>query len=153
MPRPGDARAALQADPSTENDREALAELSRLTIDASTGGREDVAAEVARLSALRDGLDAAHGRARLAAARRLIDGDATRGLEAAREATAMLRDDADAWEMRAWFELRSGTPEAAAESLRRAISLGPDPDVRRETARAWMRIFRCDPALLDAPPP
>jgi spermidine synthase len=149
-PRTKDARDALRADPGTEDDLEALRSLHRLELEVASDGQTQDEAEIQRLEARLDALEKARGRQLVARARYWIDRDAARGLEASREATQLLPDWAEAWEVRGWFELWSDVPDSAASSLRKALSLAKDPSARRETLSGWMRAFGGDPASLDA---
>ncbi len=146
------ARAALREDPGTFEDREALRALERLEIELDEEGpTAQVAVEA--VARQRRELERRRGFEQLEAAMKYVDRDAKRGLEAVREATSLIPNEAAAWRARAWFELRRDDPAGATTSLRKAISLARDANAERKVAVGYLRIFGHDEGRLDKEAP
>ncbi len=146
------ARDALRKDPGTLEDREALRRLEELENELSEDG-PNVQTAADAVARTRRELDRRRGFEQVELALRYVDREAKRGLDAAREATTLIPNEAVAWRVRGWFELRRDDVTSAATSLRKAIALAEDPAAERRTAVGYFRIFSKDETLLDEDAP
>jgi hypothetical protein len=137
---PVEARDALRAAPELPVDRDALRKLRELEIETSPPSVED-SPELQRIERLLREADAAWGAERLEAARRDVDDNRQRGLDAARDATLGLPTSAEAWRLRGWYELRLQRPDDAVKSLTRAVRHADDPAAMRRTADGYLALF------------
>ncbi len=135
-----EARDALRAAPELATDRELLAKLRELEIETAPVTAIEPP-EVKRVEDLLREAETLWGLERLEAARRDVDDDRTRGLDAARDATIGLPRSAEAWRLRGWYELRSDRPDDALASLTRAVRHADDPAAMRRTAEGYLALF------------
>ena len=149
-PRPGPRCAPTRARRTTATRCESL---TRLEIELAPPHANGDTAEARETERRRKDLDRQEGLDKIDAARALVDGDRDKGLEAARTATSRVPDEALAWRLQAWFELRGKDVDAALASLARAIATAKDPAAETDRARAYLRLFSVDPSRLEVKTP
>ncbi len=147
--RPADARTALRADPSTFSDLDALQKLRELEIEIGVPGSVGVSPAVTAIDETITLLERRRGRDKLETALAWFSSSTKDALDQAREATNLLPDDPQAWQVRGWLELRS-KDTAAVSSLRKSLALEKPEDraAARVRIESWYRLHGRDPSEL-----